>query len=49
MSGWCTALDFVHGNTEQWRANAVAHSEQLPRVAIEAYHPIKENDNLDVK
>ena len=41
MSGWCAAFDFVHSNTEHWRANAVAHAEQQPRVALEAHYPSK--------
>ena len=41
VSGWCAAFDFVHSNTEQWRANAVAHAEKLRSVALEAHNPQK--------
>ena len=36
IAGWCAAFDFVHSNTEQWRANAIDHAAQLRRVTLES-------------
>ena len=39
VSGWSAAFGFVHSNTEQWRAKAIAHAEQLRSVALEMHYP----------